>query len=111
MLSTDKKLYACGVDNCGNGQCIHKLLHNEFCPCCYSPMVLVPSGLKFCSNDDAACDYEELVNDTRLFVVVAGKYDDHDENIKFISNPLPLRAAIEKNKEYKSYPFCRIEDA
>jgi len=109
MLSADKRTYKCGVSGCGGGECPHTLLHDELCPCCDSPMVLVPSGLKFCSSDDAACDYEEIKNDTRLFFVFAAKYENNEKNIKYASGPMPLNAAIEKRKEYAGHPCSWIE--
>lgn len=51
--------YNCGVLNCGNGQCVHKLL-DDVCPFCGLKMVEVTtSGVRFCSNHVMACDYED----------------------------------------------------
>jgi Zn finger protein HypA/HybF involved in hydrogenase expression len=50
----------CNVSNCGNGQCVHKLL-DELCPHCGHKMVeVITTGFKFCSNPDYqyGCDYE-----------------------------------------------------
>jgi len=109
MAVEKTKSYNCGVSGCGDGKCIHTLLPDELCPCCDSPMVAVPSGHKFCSADDVACDYEEIKNDTRLFFVFAAKYENNEKNIKYASEPMPLKAAIEKRKEYSGYPFAWIE--
>lgn len=53
--------YSCGVLNCGNGACVHKLLE-ERCPYCGSLMVEVTTtGFKFCSSTPRGydgCDYE-----------------------------------------------------
>lgn len=51
--------YSCGVGNCGNGKCIHKLL-DEVCPLCGEKTVEVTTtGHKFCSNPVAdICEYE-----------------------------------------------------
>lgn len=49
--------YRCNVLNCGDGECVHKLLEEQ-CPHCRSNMVLVTSnGNKFCSNHSEYCDY------------------------------------------------------
>lgn len=54
----NKKTYSCGVLNCGNGKCIHKLI-DRLCPHCGKRLVKVTtSGYTFCSNDFLACDYE-----------------------------------------------------
>lgn len=59
MFFEDKAtVYKCGVVNCGNGKCIHKLL-DEKCPFCGHNMVEVTAtGFKFCSNSDLVCEYE-----------------------------------------------------
>lgn len=58
--------YRCGVANCGNGQCIHKLLDTK-CPYCGSGMVQVATtGHEFCSNHTALCDYEVEVKEYSL---------------------------------------------
>ena len=50
--------YSCGVMNCGNGRCVHKLT-NEICPHCGMRMVKVTTtGFRFCSNHKSVCDYE-----------------------------------------------------
>lgn len=51
-------VYNCGVLNCGDGSCTHKLT-DECCPCCGEKMVeVITTGYKFCSNNPAVCDYE-----------------------------------------------------
>ena len=60
--------YSCGVMNCGNGRCVHKLT-DEICPHCGKRMVEVTTtGFRFCSNHESVCDYEydprETVNET-----------------------------------------------
>jgi len=53
-----KETYNCGVVNCGNGKCIHKLLE-ETCFNCGSRMVeVITTGFKFCSNNENNCDFE-----------------------------------------------------
>ena len=55
------KKYSCGVLNCGDGKCIHKIL-DELCPMCGKPLIEVTTtGFKFCSNIDNeyGCDYEK----------------------------------------------------
>lgn len=55
-MSTEK--YRCGVANCGDGKCVHKLLDTK-CPHCRSRLVRVTTtGHEFCSNHPAVCDYE-----------------------------------------------------
>ena len=55
--------YSCGVMNCGNGLCVHKLT-DEICPYCGMQMVEVTTtGFRFCSNHTLACDYEYDPND------------------------------------------------
>ncbi len=50
--------YRCGVLNCGNDKCVHKLI-SERCPHCGKKMVeVVTTGFKFCSNHESICDYE-----------------------------------------------------
>ena len=57
-MSDDDGGYSCGVLNCGNGKCIHKLT-DERCPVCGCKLVEVTtSGNKFCSNNHMACDWE-----------------------------------------------------
>lgn len=60
---------------------------------------------------------EELVEGVpnqgeKLYTVIAGKYEGHgDENIKFISHPMVLDAALELAQQYEDYPFCYLEEA
>jgi len=50
--------YSCGVGNCGNGKCIHKVL-KENCPHCGASLVLVTTtGFVFCSSGLTQCGYE-----------------------------------------------------
>jgi len=50
--------YSCGVFNCGNGECIDRLI-DERCPICGEKMVeVVMTGFKFCSSHALVCDYE-----------------------------------------------------
>lgn len=54
-----KDSYSCGVMNCGNGQCIHKLLDDK-CPFCGKRMVEVTTtAFRFCSEHEYVCDYED----------------------------------------------------
>lgn len=59
---TNKTTYTCSVLNCGNGECVHKLL-NEKCPLCGQPLVEVTTtGFKFCSDvprGPYGCEYEK----------------------------------------------------
>jgi uncharacterized Zn finger protein (UPF0148 family) len=51
--------YHCGVKNCGNGKCIHRLTEQR-CPHCGRQMVEVTTtGTLFCSAHVSSCDYEE----------------------------------------------------
>jgi len=55
--------YKCGVLNCGDGKCIHKLT-KERCPYCGMRLVEVTtSGVKFCSNHESICDYDRFKDD------------------------------------------------
>lgn len=55
--------YSCGVMNCGNGQCVHRLT-DEICPHCGMRLVEVTTtGFRFCSNHESVCDYEYDPND------------------------------------------------
>jgi len=54
--------YSCGVNNCGNGKCVHRLI-DERCPACGSKLVeVVTTGYKFCSNNVLTCDWEKPNN-------------------------------------------------
>ena len=45
------------------------------------------------------------------YEVVAGKYDNHDRNIKYINSFDTLEEAFDDvaNKNLQTYPFCEIE--
>ena len=46
-----------------------------------------------------------------VYQVVAGKYDNHDRNIKYINSFDTLEEAFDDvaNKNLQTYPFCEIE--
>lgn len=51
--------YNCGVRNCGDGKCVHKLLAED-CPHCGKPLVEVTTnGQIFCSGNMNFCGYEQ----------------------------------------------------
>ena len=50
--------WSCGVSNCGNGKCVHKLLE-DVCPYCGGRLVYVETTeAVFCSTHEAICEYE-----------------------------------------------------
>ena len=67
--------YNCGVLNCGNGKCVHKLL-DECCPVCGKQLVEVTTtGFRFCSDGGGAwcCDYED---ESRVKQIVSRHIDN-----------------------------------
>lgn len=57
-------MWRCNVSNCGDGNCVHKLL-DEVCPLCGWRMVeVMTTGFRFCSMPAFfdSCDYEDESN-------------------------------------------------
>lgn len=84
---------------------------SSFCESGCGGMVLVV-GNKWCPQCHPEFSMGQSLN-LPGFVVVAGKYESVDgeasENVKFISEPMPLEAAETELKRCEGYHFSRIE--
>ena len=65
-------------------------------------------GSKWCPDCYPDFSRGQSLNET-AFAVVAGKYDDYGENIKFASDAMTLPEAEKTLKQVSDYPFARIE--
>ena len=52
-----------------------------------------------------------MSNENVVFYVVAGKYDEEGENVKYSKDFSTMEEVIGciKKNELRSYPFCRVE--
>ena len=66
-------------------------------------------GCKWCPECYPTFSHGQSTGE-KIFIVVAGKYEwDGEENVKYVSDAMSLKAAEEELKRFSGYHFSRIE--
>jgi hypothetical protein len=106
MIEIKKGRYSCGVDNCGDGNCVHEWI-SFFCPCCDHQLVHVKSnGNVFCSNHEVICDYGSTLRKYTEFHTVSTVMERKKQSLLKQEKEIKkqLRSIRKQIKEFSQKP-------